>query len=123
MLRLSTAVSTAAACDSVPGFLSAAMSALLFLARADPGFRARLAQHLLVLDHFLEEVIQLFISNQAASKIRQASAEIEQLSKRRDLLSDFSRLEIVHGLEAQLDVELGVVFGQAVVHLESQPWA
>src|SRR5579871_4609042 len=52
-------VTSATGCPSVIGLGSAGMLALLLLGRPDPGFRAGLLQHLLVLDHLLQQAFQL----------------------------------------------------------------
>src|SRR6266850_713326 len=94
---------------------------LLLFRSADAGFGAGLTQQLLILDHLLQQVFEFVVSNETASQVRQAVAQLEQLAKRSDLLSDPCRLKIIHALEAQLDVQLGVVFTQAVRHFESEP--
>src|SRR5205085_12145712 len=93
---------------------------LLLFRSADAGFGAGLTQQLLILDHLLQQIFEFVVSNQTASQIPQAVAQLEQLAKRRDLLSNPGGLKIIHALEAQLDVQLRVVFTQAVRHFESE---
>src|SRR5215467_8413411 len=102
---------------------SAGILVLLLLVRTDARFRASLLQHFVVLDHFLEQVVQLFVADQAAPQIRQAVAQFQQFPKRRDLLSDSRGLKVVHAFESEFDVELSIVFTQAVRYLERQPRA
>src|SRR5205085_6528029 len=94
---------------------------LLLFRSADAGFGPGLTQQLLILDHLLQQVFEFVVSDETASQVRQAVAQLEQLAKRRDLLSDPCRLKIIHALEAQFDVQLGVVLAQAVRHFESEP--
>src|SRR5207302_5319859 len=83
-------------------------------------FGAGLTQQLLVLDHLLQQVFEFVVSDETASQVRQAVAQLEQLAKGRDLLSYPCGLKVIHALEAQLDVQLRVVLAQAVRHFESE---
>src|SRR6266849_1916074 len=120
-LRGSAAVSTVG-WVSVVGLGSACISGTLLLSSVDSGFRAGLAQHILILNHFLQEIVQLLVTDETAAEVRQAVAQFEQFAKRRDLMSDSGRLKIVHALEIQFDIELGIVLVETIRHFESQSW-
>src|ERR1700738_5344387 len=96
ILRLSRAVSDTAAWPSATWMGSAGMLALLLLVGSNTRFRAGLLQHLLVLNHFLQQVFELLIADQTAPQVGQAVAQLKQLPERRDLLGDLRGLEIVH---------------------------
>src|SRR6266567_196156 len=98
-LRLSTAGS-AAVCAAATGFSSAPILALLLLVRLNADLRAGLVQHFLVLDHLLQQTLQLFIADQTATQVGEAIAQFQQLTKRSNLLCHLRRLEIVHTFEA-----------------------
>src|ERR1700722_1413944 len=121
-LTLSTVLS-AAGWDSVIGLVSPGILALLPLARANAGFRAGLAQQLLVLNYFLQKALQLFIANETAAQVSQAIAQFEQLAERCHLLGYLRRLKIVHTFKAQLDIQLCIVLIQAIGYLEGEPRA
>src|SRR5690348_6837872 len=120
-LRLSTTVS--ACCCSLAVFGSAAMLALLLLAGVDTGFGSGLPQQFLILDYLLQQVLQLFVADEAGAQVGQAVPQLEQLAQRRDLFGDLRRLKIVHALKTELDVQLGVILAEAVGHFEGQPRA
>src|SRR5215471_12396258 len=69
--RVSTAVS-AVTCGSGAGWVSAAISVLLILGYGDARFGARLAKQFLILNHLLQQALQFFISDQAATDVCQA---------------------------------------------------
>src|SRR5262245_23684838 len=107
-LRDSTVASTAG-WDSVVDLGSACISGILSLSSVNSCFGAGLPQHILILDHFLQKVVQLFVTDETAAEVRQAIAQFQQLAERRDLISDPGRLKIVHALEIQFDVQFGIV--------------
>src|ERR1035441_1258683 len=121
-LRVSAAVSTVG-WSSLADLSSADISALLFLNGVDTGFCAGLAQQFLVLDDFLQEAVQFLVPDETTPDVRQAGAQLEQLAQRGDLLSDPGGLKIVHALEIQLDIQLGIVLAKTIRHFERQPWA
>src|SRR5215470_2535820 len=80
--------STVCAAEFASDFISGLdMLLLLLLANANTGLGTGLMQHLLVLNHLLQEIVQFLVTDETAAQIRQAVAQFEQLAERRDLLN------------------------------------
>src|SRR5579862_8562073 len=87
----------------------------------DPGAPCGSAIGTFPLSHFLLQLVQLFgvangfqqrllqfvISLQAAAQIGQPRAQVQQFLERFHLARHIFRVEIVHGLEMQIDLEVG----------------
>src|SRR5215831_4555580 len=97
-LRLSVTVSGVGWASRI-GFIPVDILLLLLLGRTDASFGTGLTQQLLILNHFLQQIFEFFVSDKATSQICPAVAQLEQLTDRCDLLSDFSGLKIIHTLE------------------------
>src|SRR5215813_1298081 len=100
-------------------FISVDILLLLILGNANTSLGSGLSQHFLVLNHLLQQIIQLFISDQTATQVSQTVTQLQQLAKRCYLLGNFSGLKIVHTFETQLDVQFCIVLVQAIWHFES----
>src|SRR5947209_4721004 len=97
------------------------MSGLLSLGLAPAGLAAELLQRLGVVDHVLEQLLQLVVAVHLVDQVGQPVPRLQQLAQGLDLLDDLLRLEVVHVAELQLDVDLRAVPLEGVVRLERQP--